>query len=170
MPSLDAFDEEFGREQSDIVSEPQRNTGFRLTTLIGLALAAGVISALALGWPSIFGAPRSEPQGEASALSAGENATIGRLKRELETLKKENEELTRAQQQAADTIAMLQAGEQESLGSFVSWYSNLAGLTYGIATQSDGGTNGRRSSTARARPREVPRRDDGAPVSLEPPQ
>ena len=172
MPSLDAFDDEFGRERSDIVGDPQRNTGFRLTTLIGLALAAGVISALALGWPNIFGAPRSEVQSEASTPSTGEkpDATIGRLKRELEALKKENEELTQAHQRAADTVATLQAGERESLGSFVSWYTNLAGLTYGIAMQSDGATNGRRSPTARARPREVPRRDDGGPVSLEPPQ
>jgi FtsZ-binding cell division protein ZapB len=171
MPSLDAFDEEFGRERSDVVSDPQPNTGFRLPTLIGLALAAGVICALAMGWPNIFGAPRSEVQTEASAPSTGEkpDATIGRLRSELEALKKENEELTQARQQAADTIATLQAG-QESRGSLVSWYSELAGLTYGIAMQSDGATTGRRSPTARARPREVPRRDDGGPVSLEPPQ
>jgi FtsZ-binding cell division protein ZapB len=170
MPSLDAFDEEFGREQSDIVGDPRPNTGFRLPTLIGLALAAGVISALALGWPNMSGAPRSDDR-EASTPNAGEkpDATISRLRRELEALKQENRELTEAQQQAADTIATLQAGEQEGRGSLASWYSDVAALTYGIATQSDGGTSGRRSSTARTRPREVPRRDDG-PVSLEPPQ
>ena len=50
MPNLDAFDDEFGREHTVVLSEPQRNTGFRLSTIIGLALAAGIISALALGW------------------------------------------------------------------------------------------------------------------------
>ena len=173
MPSLDAFDDEFEREGSDIVSDPRRNTGFRLSTLIGLALAAGVISALALGWPNVFGLPRSEPQGEASVPNAGEKpeATISRLRRELEALKEENRELTQAQQQAADTIATLQTGEQESRGSLASWYSDMAALTHGIATQSDGGTTtGRRSSAVRAKPREVPRHDDAGPGSLEPRQ
>jgi hypothetical protein len=169
MPSLDAFDEEFEREQTDIVGDPRRNTGFRIPTLIGLALAAGVISALALGWPSMFGVSRSELQGEASAPNAGEKpeVTINRLRRELEALK---EELTQAQQQAADANAALQPGEQVSRGALASWYSDMAALTYGIAMQADGGTTGRRSLTVRAKPREVPRRDDGGPVSLEPPQ
>jgi FtsZ-binding cell division protein ZapB len=172
MPSLDAFDDEFERERTDIVGDPRRTTGFRLPTLIGLALAAGVISALALGWSSMFGVSRSELQGEASAPNAGEKpeVTISRLRRELETLKEENRELTQAQQQAADANAALQPGEQESRGALASWYSNMAALTYGIATQADGGTTGRRSLTVRAKPREVPRRDDGGPVSLEPRQ
>jgi FtsZ-binding cell division protein ZapB len=172
MPSLDAFDNEFGRERSDIVGDPRPNTGFRLSTVIGLALAAGVISAFALGWPNMSGTPPSEPQPEASAPSAGEtpDAAVSRLRHEVEALKKENSELAQAQQQAADTIAALQAGERENRGSFVFWYSDVAGLTYGIATQSEGATTGRRSATARPKPREVPRRDDGGPVSLEPPQ
>jgi hypothetical protein len=171
MPSLDAFDEEFGRERSDIAGDPRPNTGYRLSTVIGLALAAGVISALALGWPNTSGAPRSELQPEpelASAPYAGEkpDAAISRLAREVEALKKENGDLAQAQQQAADTIAALQAGEHENRGSFASWYSDLAALTFGIASQSEG----RRSATARTKPREVPRRDDGGPISLERPQ
>jgi FtsZ-binding cell division protein ZapB len=170
MPSLDAFDEEFEREGTDIVGDPLRTTGFRLPTLIGLALAAGVISALALGWSSMFGVSRTELPSETSAPNAGEKpeATISRLRRELEALKEENRELTQARQQAADANAALQLGEQESRGALASWYSNMAALTYGIAMQADGGTTGRRS--VRAKPREVPRRDDGGPVSLEPPQ
>ena len=72
----------------------------------------------------------------------------------------------------AITIAALQAGDQEKSSAFTGWYSDLGALTYGIATASDGvanATNGRRSATARTRPREIPRRDDG-PISLEPPQ
>src|ERR1700682_2213781 len=85
MPNLDAFDEEFGRERSDIVADPPRNTGFRISTLIGLALAAGVISALALGWPNTSGPSRSELQSEpASAPNSGEkseklDAAVNRL-------------------------------------------------------------------------------------------
>src|ERR1700737_3347251 len=111
LPSLDAFDEEFEREQTEIVGDPPRNTGFRLPALIGLALAAGVISALALGWSSMFCVSRSELQSEASAPNAGEKpeVTISRLRRELEALKEENRELTQAQ--AADASAALQPGE-----------------------------------------------------------
>jgi len=50
LPSLDAFDDEFGREETDSVPRP--NTGFKLSTIIGLALAAGLITAVALGWPT----------------------------------------------------------------------------------------------------------------------
>ena len=60
MPNLDAFDEEFGRERLDI--DPPSKTGFRISTVIGLALAAGIISALALGWPNPSGTPRPEPE------------------------------------------------------------------------------------------------------------
>jgi hypothetical protein len=175
MPSLNAFDEEFERESSGIVDDPlPPKSGFRLSTVIGLALAAGVISALALGWPSMFGASQSQLQPEQAAASGGEalEGTISRLSDEVAALRRENKELREAQQQAADTMAALQAGEGESRGSFVAWYSNPAALTYGIATQSDGTTAGRRSATARPKPREaapVPR-PDGGPISLDPPQ
>jgi FtsZ-binding cell division protein ZapB len=173
MPRLDAFDAEFEGERSDIVGDPRPRTGFRLSTLIGLALAAGVISALALGWPNASGPSQSELQPEAaSAPPAGEklDAAISRLAREVEALKRENRELRQAQQQAADTVAALQGGTQDGRGSLVSWYSDLGALTYGIATQSENGTTGRRSAVARPKPREAPRREEGGPVSLEPPQ
>jgi hypothetical protein len=85
-------------------------------------------------------------------------------------LKRENRELREAQQQAAETIAALQAGEAEGRGSFVAWYTNPAALAYGIPLSDAPGI--RRSATVRPKPREVapPRRDDGGPISLEPPQ
>src|SRR3954463_7677554 len=107
MPKLDAFDDEFGRERPDIVGHPKPNTGFRLSTVIGLALAAGVISALALGWPNTSGPSRSELQSESAAIqNSGEkrenlDAAVNRLAREVEALKMENQELRQAQQQAA---------------------------------------------------------------------
>src|SRR6266699_2723712 len=166
MPNLDAFDEEFGRERLDI--DPPSKTGFRISTVIGLALAAGIISALALGWPNPSGTPRPEPE-PASSQGERPDAAIRRLTLEVEALKQANRELAQAQQKAADTIAALQSGEQEKSGAFASWYSDLGALTYGVAMLSGGtasATNGRRSATARPKPREIPRRDDGGPISL----
>src|SRR5271165_2367974 len=103
MPSLDAFDEEFGRQPSDIVDDPlPPKSGFRLSTVIGLALAAGVISALALGWPSMFGASQSQLQPEQAVASGGEalEGTISRLSDEVAALRRENKEVREAQQQA----------------------------------------------------------------------
>jgi hypothetical protein len=156
MPSLDAFDEEFAHDESEAEDTPPRlNRGFRFSTLIGLALAAGLITAIALAWPNISGL--SNPAYEKP------EAIIDRLTRELEALKQENKELAEAQQQASESVGSLQAAQQEH----TSWYSDVAGLTFGIPTQ-EGATNGRRSATARPRPREVPRRDDAAPISLDP--
>jgi hypothetical protein len=179
MPSLDAFDDEFGREHDGIVDDPPRRSVFRLSTVVGLALAAGVISALALGWPSMFGASQSQVQPEQTAAPATQalEAAVSRLSDEVASLRRENQDLRDAQRRAADTIAALQAGEGESRGSFVAWYTNPAALAYGIAMASDGATAARRSATARPRPREAtpregapPPRDDGAPMSLDPPQ
>ena len=179
MPSLNAFDDEFGREHDATVEDPLPRSGFRLSTVIGLALAAGVISALALAGPSMFGASRSQVQPEQAAAPATQalEAAVSRLSDEVASLRRENQDLRDAQRRAADTIAALQAGEGEGRGSFVAWYTNPAALAYGIATASDGAAAARRSATVRPRPREAtpregapPPRDDGAPVSLEPPQ
>src|SRR5258707_1340112 len=109
MPRLDAFDEEFGREQVD------------------------------------------------------------RLVREVESLKREIADLTEARQQAADRIASLEAGEQESRDhlSSVYWYSDLAVLNYGLQPGPGIATPSRRSITARTEGR---RREGSAPLSLEAPQ
>jgi FtsZ-binding cell division protein ZapB len=172
MPSLDAFDEEFGRERSDI--DPPAKSGFRISTLIGLALAAAIITALALGWPNPWATTRPDSE-TASAASAGEkpDAAIRRLTREIEALKQANKELAQAQQQSAQTIAALQSGEQEKTGTVAAWYSDLGALTYRNPFQSDtalAATNGQRSAIARPKPREAPRRDDSGPISLDPAQ
>ena len=160
MPSLDAFDEEFGHDESEAEApSPRLNRGFRFSTLIGLAVAAGLVTAIALAWPNISGV--SGPAYEKP------EATIERLTRELEALKQENTELSAARQQAVETISSLQAAQQEQRAPMTSWYSDVAALTFGIPTQ-DGATNGRRSATVRPRPREVPRHDDGGPISLDP--
>jgi hypothetical protein len=161
LPNLDAFDEEFGRDESEVEpAAPRLNRGFRFSTVIALALAAGLITAVALAWPIITGV--SDPAYEKP------EATIERLTRELEALKQENQELAEAQQAATNTIRSLQAAQQEQRAPMSSWYSEPAALTFGIATQSESSTNGRRSAIARPRPREVPRRDEAAPISLDP--
>jgi len=170
MPSLDAFDQEFGRE--DVICDPlPPRTVFRLSTVVMLALAAGLVSVLALWGPSLLGAVQTQ-QPEQAATPAGEalDAAISRLSSEVAALKRENRELREAQQQAAETIVALQAGESEGRASFAAWYTNPAALTYGIPLSDAPGI--RRSATARPKPREVapPRRDDGGPISLEPPQ
>jgi FtsZ-binding cell division protein ZapB len=173
MPSLDAFDEEFGREEQDIATDPRPKTGFRLSTIIFLALAAGVISALALGWPNSSGAPR--PESDISVfLQPGEktDAAVLRLGREVEALKKENEDLVQERQEAAQTIAALKASEQG--GTFVTWYSDVTALmwmpVHFDTTAAGPAAPPRRSATARSKPRETPRTDDSPPLSIEPQQ
>jgi hypothetical protein len=175
MPNLDAFDEEFGREHQVIATDPSPKSGFRLSTIIILALAAGVISALALGWPNSSGAPRSDAQFDISAfLQPGEkpDAAVRRLAREVEELKKENEDLVQEQQQAAQTIAALKASEQPA--TFVAWYSDVAALMWmpvHFDTTAAGPTAPpRRSAIARPTPRETPRIDESPPVSNDPSQ
>ena len=174
MPSLDAFDEEFGREEQDLATDPRPKTGFRLSTIIILALAAGAISALALGWPMSSGAPRSDAQPDISAfLQPGEkpDAAVLRLAREVEALKKENEGLVQEQQQAAQTIAALKASEG---GAFVTWYSDVTALMWVPVrfdtTAAAPASAPRRSATARPKPRETPHIDDSPPVSIDPSQ
>jgi hypothetical protein len=168
MPSLDAFDEEFGREHFDI--DLASKSPFRISTVLGLALAAGAISAFALGWPIPSGMLRSESE---QASSETPEIAIRRLTQEVDALKQANRELAQVQQQAAETIAALQSGEQERNAAPTFWYSDVRGLTYRNPFQSDvaaSATNGQRSANARPRSREAPRREEGGPVSLEPPQ
>jgi hypothetical protein len=171
MPGLNAFDEEFGREDDIALSDTKRTSGFRLSTIIGLALAAGIISALALGWPNTAGPLLPKLQSEAaSSTDEGEklNAAVSRLAREVEALKTENKQLREAQQEASETIASLQSRQQDNGGTFVTWYSDVGPLIYTVP-QLEAAASSRRSATARPKPREA-RRDDGGPVSLDPAQ
>jgi FtsZ-binding cell division protein ZapB len=161
LPSLDAFDDEFGREETD--SAPRRNTGFKLSTIIGLALAAGLITAVALGWPT-------GPQTQTATEGAAEKpeTALQRLTIEIETLRRELGQLTQEHQRAAETIAALQA-EQENRRA-ATWYSDLGALTYGFANQLEASAAPPpRRAVVRTRPREVlPPREESAPLSLGP--
>lgn len=173
MPNLDAFDEEFGREEQDIAADPHPRTGFRLSTIIVLALAAGAISALALGWPISSGAPHSDAPDVSAFLQPGEKpeAAVRRLVREVEALKKENEDLVQEQQQVAQTIAALKTSEP---GVFVTWYSDVPALMWVPfrfeTTAAAPASAPRRSATARPKPREAPHIEESPPVSIDPSQ
>jgi hypothetical protein len=171
MPRLDAFDEEFGQDPVAIQRGRRRRIVRRLWTLAGVALGTGVIAALALFWSTADGRLRLELQ---SALPSPQSASreamdeeLDRLRREMDALRNEIGELTRAQQQAADTIAALQAAEQEARSHPpppVYWYSNPATLDLSIASQPPPGVvlPPRRPTTARRESRGVRRREPSA--------
>jgi hypothetical protein len=185
MPRLDAFDQEFGREPVAILRGHRRRIRLRSWALICVLLGAGVISALALGWPNGEGPFGLDLQSAPTFLRGvnreSSDEQIDRLRREVDTLKKEIGELTEAQRQAGETIAVLQAAEQEPRApvSGAYWYSNLAALNFGIANQSQPhvatpnvASPNVAAPTPRRPPRpDAPRRDNGgAPLSLEAPQ
>lgn len=185
MPRLDVFDQEFEHERAAIARGPRRKSRLKLSAWIFLLIGAGVISALVLGWPNGDGPLRFELQSapiSQRTATRDDSEEIDRLRHEVDTLKKEINELHEAQRQAGETIATLQAAaEQESQpvapGGY--WYSSLAALNFGITNQSPPRVTAppppRRPATARPAPREPPRNGNGgngggAPLSLEAPQ
>jgi hypothetical protein len=177
MPRLDAFDEEFGQDPVAIQRGRRRRIVRRFWALAAVTLGAGVIAALALFWSTADGRLRLELQSAPpSPQSASREATheeLDRLRREMDTLRNEIGELTRAQQQAADTIAALQAAEQEARSHqppLVYWYSNPATLELSIASQPPPGVvlPPRRPTTARRESRGVRRRERSASLPLRP--
>jgi hypothetical protein len=139
MPRLDAFDEEFGQDPATILRAERR--GLRLLSLVGLALGAGVIAALAFAWSSADGRLRLELQSAATsprnADRAAQDEEIDRLRRQLDALKNDVNELTEAQHQAAHTIAAMKAAEEDLRRHAPPpyWYSNPATLDLTIANQ-----------------------------------
>ena len=171
MPRLDAFDEEFGQDPVAIQRGRRRRIVRRFWTLAAVALGTGVIAALALFWSTADGRLRLELQSASpSPQRASREATdeeLDRLRREMDALRNEIGELTRAQQRAADTIAALQAAEQEARSRQpppVYWYSNPAGLDLSITSQPPPGVMlpPRRPTTARRESRGVRRRERSA--------
>ena len=177
LPRLDVFDEEFGPGPATILRQPPHKRRLWSWTLICLVLAGAIISALALAWPLADGRHGDEVRSASvSPQTAGRDGAddqVQRLLREVAVLKYEIKELTAAQQQAADTIAALQAAAQEARGPSAYWYSDLVALTFGFASPPEPGileSTSRRPATLRARSGDVRRRESGAPLSLDPPQ
>ncbi len=167
LPTLDAFDEEFGREPSNAVQEQPRRLSARV--LVGLLLAAAIISVPALAWLNADALPaRSGSMSPQSHNRADPEGEIDRLVREVTALKHEIAVLTAAQQQATALIASLQSAGQQPQSAPAYWWSDLAVLNFGGVSESPAETAlaARRAVTAREpRPREP-----SAPLSLEPPQ
>src|SRR5262244_989785 len=177
MPRLDAFDEEFGQDPATILRAERR--GLRLLSLVGLALGAGVIAALAFAWSNADGRLRLELQSAATsprnADRAAQEEEIDRLRRQLDALKNDVNELTEAQHQAAHTIAAMKAAEKD-LRRHVPppyWYSNPTTLDLTIGKQSRPAGFApppRRPATARSESRDLRKREGAAPASPAAPQ
>src|SRR5262245_20936685 len=162
MPRLDAFDQEFGREPVAILRGQRRKIGPKVWVLIGVLLGAGLIGALALGWPSGEGlfslAPSSAPLLQRSASRDDSGGQIERLRGEVGALKKEIGELNEAQRQADETIAALKEESRNGLPSGY-WYSNLAALHFKIVSNAE--------PRAAAPPPTTPELRDGATSSIQ---
>lgn len=81
MPSLDSFDDEFGRREDDTPHRPKTNTRVRFFILLVLLFGISVVGVFAVAWSLTAVSPRSNEQ-------------INSLMRERESLKKEIGELT----------------------------------------------------------------------------
>jgi hypothetical protein len=181
MPRLDAFDEEFGREPVAVL-RGHRRRGVRFSTVIGAALGAAIITALAWPWMKDGGLGSEVRALLPVALSAPHDSATGQVEqlvREVESLKREIADLTEARQQALDRIESLEAAEQSTHEAPLAyWYSDPAALRYGLAGPT--GSNGVASATSRRSPtartegrteaRDARRREGAAPLSLEAPQ
>jgi len=146
MPRLDAFDEEFAQDPKAIQRERRRRIIRRLWTIAAIVLGVGTIAGLALAWSKADGRLRLELQSVAPSLRSVSRERpddeLDRLHREVDALRSEVGDLTRAQQraqqQAADAIAAMQAAEQDARSRTPAptyWYSNPAALNLSIAGQ-----------------------------------
>jgi hypothetical protein len=164
MPTLDAFDQEFGREPVAILRRQRRGTTLR--PLVGMLLAGAIISVPTFAWLKAEGRLGSngglQPMAMHSASREGTDEQIDRLLRQVAALKQEISELTQAQQQAVNN----EANRSATPLSF--WYSDLAALNFGTGGQPRPAAvapPARRSAIVR------PKRDNGAtPLSLDAPQ
>jgi hypothetical protein len=181
MPRLDAFDEEFGREPVAVLRGHRRRP-VRFSAVLGAALGAAVITALAWPWVQADGglgfdvrALLPVARGTPHDNSAEQ---VAQLMREVDSLKSQIADLTDARQQALDRIESLEAAEQSTHEAHLAyWYSDPAALRYGLANSvgsSAVAPTPRRSATVRTEgrtePRDGRRREGSAPLSLEAPQ
>jgi hypothetical protein len=174
MPRLHALDEEFGEDPVAVRHARRSRTSARLVMLAGLVLGLGAIGALAFAWSKADGRLRIELQSAATSPKNTQRAAaeeeIERLRREVDALKSEVNELTEAQRQAAHTIATVKAAEQELRRNAPApyWYSNLEALGPAIPRPPQWATVAplpRRPPAARSESRESRERESppGAP-------
>ena len=165
LPSLDVFDEEFAHEPAEILRADRGRS--RLWFWVFICLLAGTgASAFALAWPEAVAALRTDLPSFSSTTSAERDAPadeVARLRRQIDELKQELQEISVAHQRAEDTIASLRSSEPEAHQA--TWFSEPAGLLHGIVVYAET-TAPRATVTARPRTGEVRR----GPLSLEPQQ
>jgi len=162
MPRLDAFDQEFGREPVAVLRGQQRKIRLKVWVLICVLLGAGLIGALALGWPN-GEAPSglestSAPLLQRSASRDESAEQIERLRHEVDALRKEIGELNEARRLADETIAALKDDSRNGLPSG-HWYSNLAALHFKIVSYAE--------PRVAAPPSTAPELRDGATSSIQ---
>src|SRR5437763_17150634 len=106
------------RRESACAPPPDRRTAFNAGIV---ALGLGAIGAIAFAWSNADGPLRFELQLAATASKSAQPAAaqedIERLRDQLDALKNDVKELTEAQHQAAHTIAMMKAAEEDLLHS-----------------------------------------------------
>jgi len=172
MPTLDAFDEEFGRSVA-ILRGPRRRR-LRFSTLISATLGAAIITVLALPSVGTDEWLRSEVQAilPLPRILSEErpDGQIDRLGRQIDALKNEIAELTEVRQQMAERIVSLEVTAQRprDLSSSAHWYSDLSALNYAITSQPSlniAAPPSRRSARERTDGRDIRRRERSAPQS-----
>jgi cell division protein FtsB len=131
LPGLEAFDEEFGREPTDILHNEQPGQR-RFSRFIWAVLATVLIAALVWLWVRADWGVLNEVQAflpiSRSTVSDTSAEELDRLVREVATLKQEIADLTEARQNALDRIASLDAEETRTPAMY--WYSDLSALKY----------------------------------------
>ena len=127
-----------------------------------------------LAWSNADGRLRFDLQSAATAPKSAQRAAaqeeIERLRGELDALKNDVKELTEAQHQAAHTIALMKAAEEDLRRDVPPpyWYSNPATLDLAVANQPQWGGVApppRRPATARSESRGLRKREGAAPAS-----
>ena len=179
MPSLEAFDAEFGLERAS-----GQHALARFLPLLGLVLAAGGISA-ALLWGSVdrqtwrlWASRAVEGWQQFEKTDSGDfNQQVDGLLGEIETLKTKMNELS-VQQPILGIISLLEGNRRNfqqrySIGSSHSWYDDRESLLYPMAEVPTGGRTVSPQTPSVVRPAvqppALPRNNVNAPLSLVPP-